>query len=308
MHNQQQVRLKVTNSNQTPIVAKSARSSLAIKTLRRFAFLLLISVTTIYLCLCLALVGMESRLVFPAAYTDDVVERINTPTQPAGGMVQISTVEYCCADDEPLAGRLCLRQNASRIVLFFHGNGTKAAGQDRMIQNLSDALDAHMLAAEYRGFAAGDSRTPSETGLVADGIAACDLLCEKFSVQPDEIIVYGRSIGGGVACAVAADRGAKTLILERTFARLVDIPAETYWYIPIRILMHNPFDSLQRLQKYSGPLLLIHGQNDQLIPVEHAKDLHQQAVSTKKELLILSNLGHNDRLPSSVFDFIRMYL
>jgi fermentation-respiration switch protein FrsA (DUF1100 family) len=120
---------------------------------------------------------------------------------------------------------------------------------------------------------------------------------DAYQVRADEIILYGRSLGGGCAVALAADGGARALVLERTFDRLVDVAAAQYPVIPVQLLMRNRYDSLDRLPRYRGPLIQLHGTRDQLIPIDRGKRLFAAARSSRKHFIAVPGLGHNEQLP-----------
>ncbi|TWU38403.1 alpha/beta hydrolase [Novipirellula artificiosorum] len=251
------------------------------------------TVAITYGILCAGLVAMETRLVYPGAYMDaDTSRSLNS--SPA-----IETVHYESAAAVSLSGRLLERRKGDRIVLFFHGNATKAIWEDRLIERLARNFNATVMAAEYRGFD-GARITPTEKGVVMDCIAARDYLCRRYEKRPDEIILYGQSLGGGCAAAVAADGSAKALILERTFDSTVDVAAKMYWFIPVRLLMRNRFDSVERLRTYQGPLIQIHGRSDEILPIENASRLFDSVGSENKQWIEVEQMGHNDRLPDSV--------
>ena len=245
-----------------------------------------------YFVVLVALVAMETRLVYPGAYMDDDRQLV-LDLDP-----DITTVVCTAADGVQTKGRLVEKPDADQVVLFLHGNGTKAIWQDSHIESISRDFNAHVLAAEFRGFA-GDHYTPSEAGVIADSIGACDYLCERFDLEPNEIIVYGESLGGGCAAAVAAEGGAKVLILERTFDRLVDLSAGMYPWVPVKRLMRNRFDSVARLSDYGGPLIQLHGDADTLIPIESGRNLFQSIPSTNKVWIEMNGIGHNDSMPPS---------
>lgn len=233
----------------------------------------------------------ETNLIYPGAFIDaDGGKNVKSLTV-------VENVEYTSADGTRLVGRL--RDCGSKsVVLFLHGNGEKAAWLDPWVSRLSDAFDANVLAAEYRGFAGEGS--PFEVGVIADCEAARAYLCQRYGLQPADVILYGRSLGGGCAVALAASGGARALVLERTFDRLVDVAAGRYPLVPIRLLMRNQFDSISRIRDYDGPLVQVHGTSDWLIPIQHAENLFAASQSEKKSWIAVPDLGHNGRLPEEV--------
>ncbi len=241
-----------------------------------------------YVTVLVALVVMETRLVYPGAYMQ---------TGPVQGNPRIQTVQYESADGVRIEGRLLHHDSSKPIVLYFHGNGEKAVWLDAWLQRLSNQFDANVMAAEFRGYA-DDEPKPDEQGVLADCHAARKYLMDAYNVRTDEIILYGRSLGGGCAVALAADGGAQALVLERTFDRLVDVAANQYPVIPVHWLMRNRYDSIERMANYHGPLIQLHGTSDELIPIAHGQRLFDSAKSAVKHWVPVPGLGHNDQLPA----------
>jgi fermentation-respiration switch protein FrsA (DUF1100 family) len=208
---------------------------------------------------------------------------------------RIQTVEYESTDGVTIRSRLLELGPEKPIVLYFHGNGIKAAWMDSWIIRLSSALDANVMAAEYRGY--DDDVTPTEKGVLADCFAARDYLCNRYQVAANDVILFGESLGGGCAVAVASQGGARALILERTFDRLIDVAAEVYPFVPVRWMMRNRFDSIAKLTVYRGPLIVIHGTSDTLIPISHARRLYDSARTRPKHFIEVDGLDHMELLP-----------
>lgn len=242
-----------------------------------------------YAAILVLLVLMETRLVYPGAYFGDSI------APHSASYPQIETVQYSTTDGITLQGRLIERAQASDVVLFFHGNGEKAKWLDEWLVLLSDEFDATVMVAEYRGF--DDEATPTEKGVLADCFSARDYLCGRCGKSPSEIILYGRSLGGGCAVAIASLGGAKALVLDRTFDRLVDVAADKYPFVPVNFLMRNRYDSAAKLTVYRGPLVQLHGTTDEIIPIHQGQALFAAAPSPKKHWIPVEGLGHNDSLP-----------
>lgn len=260
-----------------------------------------------YTTALIMLVVMEPQLVYPGAYllTDN-----QSPDDFSDQALQVSKCqswEYPAQDGSRIVGRLLDRPGAARTVLFFHGNGVKAALLDDWTKRLSDSLNANVLAAEYRGFQNSDV-TPHESNLIADGLAAHDAICQHYNLPPQDLILYGRSLGGGCAAAVAAQRNTKTLILDRTFDSAADVAAEKFPVFPVRWLMRNQFDSINRLNNYHGRLIQIHGTPDEVVPIKNGKRLHAAIPSSSKVFLEVPGMYHNDRLPTRLLQQVEQLI
>ncbi|MCO8123767.1 alpha/beta hydrolase [Stieleria sp. TO1_6] len=251
---------------------------------RHWAISILRIVVIAYATMLLMLMVMESRLVYPGAYAEprDVLRQS-----------QVQAFEYPAADGSTITGRRVDRAGSNRTVLFLHGNGIRASWMDDWTLQLSQQLDANVVTAEYRGFD-DDDVTPTEANLIADSLAAHDAVCKLYSLSPEELIVYGRSLGGGCAAAVAAEKKSDTLILDRTFDSVVDVASDRFPMFPIRWVMRNRFDSVSRLQSFQGKLIQIHGTPDRIVPIKNGKRLFESIPSSDKQFIEVPGLWHND--------------
>ena len=312
--------------------------------IRRNAIRSLSAIAIVYCLALIALVNLENRLVYPGAYmpptrvsppssaSQDSPTPSPVPAQRTRSQNRqpIIDVGYRTCDGILLRGRL-LESSASQsapegqsapdgqsaaedsshdaisntkeTVLVLHGNGNRAVYLNDRITRISNYLNANVLAAEYRGFE--DSHTPSEEGLLQDCIAAMDFLCKRYDLTPDEVTIFGTSLGGGCATALAAQRGAKVVILDRTFDRLVDVAAHKYPIFPVRSLMKNRFDSLSHLQVYRGPLIMIHGDRDEVVAMERGRNLFEQAACSPKHWIEIPGLSHMMRLSDNTLSLMQ---
>lgn len=175
---------------------------------------------------------------------------------------------------------------------------------------LQKNFDAAVMNFDYRGYGKSEGK-PHEKGLVADGIAAQKWLADKTGRKPEEIVLIGRSIGGGVATAVATSEGAKSLILQSTFTSLPEAASNHFPWLPVKVVMRNRFNSLAKLPNYSGPILLSHGTADRVVPYSHGEQLYEVARPGKKRFFSIPGGGHNDPQPTHYYaelnDFLQDY-
>jgi len=143
-----------------------------------------------------------------------------------------------------------------------------------------------VLAAEYRGYGVNPGE-PSEQGLYKDGRAALDWLLAR-KVQPSDIVLVGNSLGSGVATELATQIDPRALVLVAPFKSMAATAANTYPWAPVDWLRHDRFDNIA---KVAAPVLVVHGEMDELIPLPHASELARAAASA--ELVTLPGLGHN---------------
>ncbi|MFG0264186.1 MAG: alpha/beta hydrolase [Rhodopirellula sp. JB055] len=261
----------------------------------------------LYAIICVGMVVMETRLLFPGAYFDTSV--LMDPNRfavdhPTPGVVE--TITYPAVDGSDLQSRLLIREDAEDVILFLHGNGIHADEMDGWTRRLSDSWNATVLTAEYRGFQR-DEFTPTETSTIEDAVSAIDALSETTGTPVPNIIVYGRSLGGGVACGLVSalhERGdsIEALLLDRTFDSAASVGADRFFFLPVRWLMTNQYDSVQALQDYEGVLVQIHGTPDRIVPRKNGRTLHDAVSLKHKEWIELPNMFHNDRLPTKTLD------
>ena len=261
------------------------------RTPRAIAFRLLRLSLAAYLSVVLLMTFLERWLVYPAP----PVDRANW--NPPG---EFEEVGFTSADGTRLHGWFYPRENSSRTILYCHGNGEMVADNHELMSFLRERLDAQVFLFDYRGYGKSEGK-PFERGIVADGLAATQWLIERTGSAADRVVLIGRSIGGGVATAIAADRGAGALVLQSTFTRLPDAAAQHYPWLPVRLVMSNRFDSVARLQKYRGPLLVSHGTADAVVPYDLGRELFESAASSDKQWLELANRNHNQPQPAKYY-------
>jgi fermentation-respiration switch protein FrsA (DUF1100 family) len=253
----------------------------------------------VYLLVVLVLMILERWLVYPAP----PIERGDW--HPAGLVHE--DVHFQSADGTKLHGWFVPHSNARRAILYCHGNAEQVGDLADLLAHLRDTLQASIFVFDYRGYGHSEGR-PDEAGCIADGRAAQHWLAKRVGVKPSQIVLLGRSLGGGVAVALAADDGAQALVLENTFPALVDVAARHFPWLPVRWLMDNRYDSLSRIQRYSGPLFQIHGTLDDLIPPSFGRQLFDASPSRDKQFREIPDRGHNDSWPSSYYVELARFL
>ena len=141
------------------------------------------------------------------------------------------------------------------VILYFHGNGDFLAGFfGRFRELIADGTG--IVALSYRGYA-GSSGHPSERGLLQDAAAAYAFTTARYSA--DRIVVWGFSLGTGVAVALAAEQPIGKLILEAPYTSIADVAASAFPIFPVRLAMKDPFHSDRRIARVKAPLLIMHG-------------------------------------------------
>lgn len=164
------------------------------------------------------------------------------------------------------------------VILYFHGNGDFLAGFFGRFRDLI-ADGTGVVALSYRGYA-GSSGQPSERGLLQDAATAYAFTTERYSAN--RIVVWGFSLGTGVAVALAARQPIGKLILEAPYTSTVDVAASLFWFMPVRLVMRDQFRSDERIARVQVPLLVMHGSNDPAIPIVFGERLFALAPEPKQ--------------------------
>ncbi len=176
------------------------------------------------------------------------------------------------------------------VILFFHGNAQNDFAWALVHQDL-EPLGCRMLLPDYRGYGKSEGR-PSEQGLYLDGKAALDWLASE-SVAESEIILFGKSLGGGVACHLVPERPFLGLVLESTFTSMKSVASRLLPFAPANVPLPETYPSAEKLARKACPLLVIHGTLDTLVPVAEGNALYGLAPPPKK-LYLVEGAGHND--------------
>src|SRR5450631_3467127 len=189
------------------------------------------------------------------------------------------------------------------VVLYFHGNGDFLAGFFGRFHDLI-ADGTGVVALSYRGYA-GSSGWPSEAGLLQDAAAAYAFAAARYNA--DRIVVWGFSLGTGVAVALAAERPVGRLILEAPFTSIADVAAATFRFVPVRWLIRDPFHSDARIGRVTAPLLIMHGARDSTIPIGFGERLFALA-HEPKQFVRFSEGGHENLDNFGALDAARQFI
>ena len=219
--------------------------------------------------LALMYVFQRTLLYFPDAKR---VAPAQTGLSPADEVVLTSS------DDEKLIAWYVPAQGDRPIVIYFQGNAEGLSARVNRFTWLT-ADGTGLLALAYRGFG-GSTGKPTEQGLILDASAAYDFVRARYSAQ--RIVLFGESLGTGVAAALAADHEIGALILDAPYSSTVEVGAAHYWFAPVRWLMKDTFRSDARIGRVSAPLLVLHGEHDTIVPIHFAEKLFALAREPKR--------------------------
>lgn len=178
------------------------------------------------------------------------------------------------------------------VLLFVHGNAGNLTHRAPVAKLLHDRFALSVMVFDYRGYGRSEG-VPTIDGILRDARAARLFLAKREVVAERDIVLLGESLGGAVAVDLAAEDGARGLILESTFSSLRDVGATHYPTTLVDLVVTDRLDSISKVKKYRGPLLQSHGDADRTIPLALAHKLFA-AANEPKTFVLMPGRDHND--------------
>ncbi len=166
----------------------------------------------------------------------------------------------------------------SKTLIFFHGNAGSLENRIHKLNHFRD-MNINFLIIAWRGFS-GNNGNPSEQGLYEDGKSAIDWLIKK-GVSEKNLILYGESLGTGVATHLAQNKNFAGVILETPFTSMIDAAKKFYPYIPVKLLLKDKFENYKKIKNINSPILIMHGEADQLVPFSMGEKIYEIANEPK---------------------------
>jgi fermentation-respiration switch protein FrsA (DUF1100 family) len=244
---------------------------------------MLVLVIALYAVLILLAI-FSDRLIFqpqPSSYTDQSLAQELQRLVPPGELVKIKS------GDQQITALYLPNQAAKFTLLFSHGNAEDIGDDLAFLRMYRDAGFA-MFAYDYRGYGTSTGR-PSERGVYEDSHAAYDYLTHQLGVPPQRVIAMGRSVGCAPAIQLAGSRPVAALIAEAPFISAFRVLTR------VPLVPWDKFNNLRNVQAVHSPVLIIHGENDQVIPFWHGRRVFERAKQPKR-FLPVPGAGHNDVL------------
>ena len=238
-------------------------------------------VSFIYLTIAIGLYSYQRKLL----YLPDQQPLSLTQT----GLTGINEITLKTTDGERLQAWYLPAKPDQPTLLFFHGNGGSIAGRvDRLAFYQQQGFGA--LFVSYRGYGTSTG-SPDQDGLINDALASHNWLVEQ-NIAAEKIILVGESLGAGVAAQLAIRRPVRALIMEAPFTSTVDVARATYWWLPLDFLMKDKFETIAIIDQIKVPVLIVHGEHDEITSVEQGKQLFVKA-NAPKTLKIIKDGTHN---------------
>ncbi len=210
-------------------------------------------------------------------------------TPRAAGLPEAEEAVLDTADGERVIIWHLPPRDGKPVFLYFHGNGGSLSWRDARFRALV-ADGSGLVALSYRGYG-GSSGRPTEKGLVEDAAAAYAFAVARYPAE--RIVLWGESLGSAVALALAAEKPVGHLVLEAPFTSAADVAARYLWFLPLWLFMKDQFRSDLRIGKVTAPVLVVHGENDAIVPVTLGERLYS-LIRAPKRLVRVAGAGHND--------------
>jgi fermentation-respiration switch protein FrsA (DUF1100 family) len=223
----------------------------------------------------------RSFLYFPSAVTPEPAEY---------GAEDMRVVRYAAADGTELAAWFRPPEDGRTTIVYFHGNAGHLG--DRADKTRAYRQAGHgLLLAGYRGYG-GNAGRPTESGLYADARAAFGWLAGQ-GIDPPATVVYGESLGSGVAVQMAVEHPVAGVVLEAPFSSVVDVGQARFPILPVRWLMLDRYDSAAKIARAEAPVLILHGERDLTVPIRYGRRLYR-AAEEPRAFAHFPLAGHND--------------
>jgi fermentation-respiration switch protein FrsA (DUF1100 family) len=207
----------------------------------------------------------------------------------AVGLTDAEEVVLDTADGERVIVWHVPPRDGQPVFLYFHGNGGSLRWREERFRDLT-ADGSGLVALSYRGYG-GSSGRPTEKGLIEDARAAYAFSVARYPAE--RLVLWGESLGSALAITVAAENPVGRLVLEAPFTSAVDVGAQHYWFLPVRLLMKDQFRSDLRIGEVKAPVLVVHGENDTIVSITLGERLYGLVRAPKRFVRIVGG-GHND--------------
>jgi pimeloyl-ACP methyl ester carboxylesterase len=260
------------------------------------------ALSVIYLVWAGAMFTNQEKLIFSPS------SEIMPIPRPSGVIVE--EVSFKTKDGKTLNGYFSPNEETNETIVFFHGNAGNISGRiGRML--LCNKLKKNVLIFDYRGFGKSSGIITKEEDLYSDGEAAIKFLQEEKNLPVEKMILWGRSLGGGVATELVKRFPVSKLILESTFTNLDTLAIEKFpvaRFLP-HFLIKYKFQNIEKIKSIKIPILILHSQEDEIIPYSHGEQLFQKANEPKLFMKIKGS--HNGSVSASgveIFNVVKKFL
>jgi len=259
--------------------------------MRRPAMRIAIIALSTYVSVCVGVAVFQSRLIYFPSTSMDLT--------PSDVGLTYEDVKLTTDDGLTLHGWYLPHDEAQGCILFCHGNAGNISDRLNSLK-LLHGIGYSVLIFDYRGY--GNSQgSPTERGTYLDAEAAWRYLTDVYGLAAERIVIFGRSLGGGVAVELAIRHPPGALVIDSSFSSLADVARIHYPLLPVDWILRHRYDSAKKIAAIGCPKLFFHGSRDSLIPIRLGRKLFEAATGTKE--FIETPSGHL----SAGFDYSPTY-
>ena len=263
---------------------------------KRFFLYLVASLTFLYISICAYMYIIQRDILYqPNVIRPLLVEKLNT---------QVQEIEVSSTDNVSLKSWFYKNNKNKYTVLFLHGNNGNLKTRIYKLNEFKD-LNLNYLIISWRGFN-GNNGKPTEQGLYDDGRNAVKWL-EKNNIQKNKIILYGESLGTGVAAELAQNEKFAGVILESPYTSIGEVAKIRYPYLPVDILLKDKFLTIKKIENISIPIFVIHGKLDGKIPLYMGQKIFD-TIKSKKYGYFPENDRHMIRYDSQFISELKKFI
>jgi fermentation-respiration switch protein FrsA (DUF1100 family) len=222
----------------------------------------------------------------------------------AAGLDGVQEIEFAAADGTKLVSWYAPAQEGKPTILYFHGNAANAANRAPKIDMMRES-GFGVFYLNNRGYG-GSGGSPTEANNVADAIAAYDYI-RGLGVPADKIVAFGESLGSGQAVRMAAARPVAAVVLEAPLTSTVEVGGSIYFWLPLSLLIADQYNVERDIARVTAPLLILHGERDEVIPVEMGRRIYN-AANEPKRIEVVRDGRHNDLFDHGAWQRMRDFL
>ena len=262
-------------------------------------------ILTIFSILCLAYIGIAASVYF---YQRHLLYRPTTSLAPPSDyhVSDMQVISLSSTDNVTLTAWYCAPSADKKmpLLIYFHGNTGNIGDRSNKLRHFKEA-GFGILAISYRGYGTSGGH-PTEQGIYADARAAM-AYAQQQHIPLNQVVLYGESLGSGVAVQMATEFPVQALILEAPYTSLTDLAHLRFPFIPTSVLLKDHFNSAAKIQQIHTPLLVMHGDQDATIPIRFGKALLALA-NEPKQGVFFPAYHHTDFDPAILTDTMKRFL
>ena len=251
--------------------------------LKRFTLFVFLFIVFGYFALCLFVYRYQSSIQY------NPIKFKISPHEV--GLSEVEIIHVVTKDGLKLEGWYMPAKDGYKTIVFFHGNGQLIGSSTKGVSQLAES-GYGVLFAEYRGYA-GHAGEVTEEGLYLDAYAFTEWLIRNQNIPEDNLIFYGESLGVALAVKMAGQYYSSGVVLLMPFSSALDIAKHHFWFFPMDIILKDRFLVYRMLQSVEEPILMIHGDQDRLIPIVYAERLYNSKSGNSKFVKIFGAHHHN---------------